>query len=146
MSNTKKMVANIEILSDLILSTLSNEDIASFKSDPKSFILANAEQDLTHMDIFVVENNNDEVNISLPYYSDLDSSQVRLIKERDLANVSGGEIVAVGTIIATVGSIGTVAAIGGFITLVAGFVTAAGLVIGYQNQAAEGKNLDGSKK
>ena len=64
----------------------------------------------------VVKNSADEVNLALPYYSDIDKAPFTEVEDSDLAEVSGGEFI--GIIAITIG-LGSVAAAG----LAAGAIT-----------------------
>lgn len=145
MSNSQQLVISIEIASDLLLSKLSDSDIASFKSDPQSFVFANTNQDLGDMAISVVENTDNEIHLSLPYYENIEVMKADAIKDEDLDDVAGGEIIML--IAAVAGGIFALGC-GGAVWAAAGTAAAAGVAVGIAVgvQDSQGKNLDGSKK
>ncbi len=154
MSNTN-LFASTEIIGALTTNNLSAEDAKTFAADPQAAIAAMG-VDVSHIDVKVAQNSENDVSIVLPYYTQVEVFQSEMLKDEKLNNVAGGEIiislaiiggVAIGSTVAvSAGIAGTgvvvAAAIGGAIggTIAGGIVTAA-VVAG----AVEGKKKAASK-
>ena len=117
-------------LGGTLLSNDSNSDnFDSIISNPVEFIKSTYNVDIIS-EIKTVENTDNEINLVLPFYTDLEKLSTSALSENDLDSISGGEIfistVVIGTGLAIWGGIGT------------------GTAAAYES--AHGRNLDGSKK
>ncbi len=92
MSDTQ-LFASTEIVGALASGVMSNDEAKAFSADPKAVLASKANIDASAMDINVVANSDNEVNIALPYYSQITEFQVELVKDEKLADVAGGEII-----------------------------------------------------
>ena len=139
-----KLVASVEVLSASLTGALSAEEIQAFTKDPKSVLLATVNADTSEFDVNVVENSASEVNLALPYYAFVDSSEAQAILDSDM-DVAGGEIAL--TIAGVLGLIGAVTATtAATVAVFAGPPAGVAVGIAASVQAANGKNIDGSAK
>ncbi len=114
-----EIIPSVEIFGAMGTHSLSKDQIAKFKADTKSFLLAETNLELTDdMHIHVVDNLAGEVHLALPYYEKLQHNNIQKLSDDDLNEVAGGEFIAGYVISAIVLSIAVSAAIGGTITAV----------------------------
>ncbi len=134
-------------LSSVVLShSFSEEQLDNFAADPKKAIKANFNINFDDVDVSVVRNTASDIHLALPFYSGLGGARSQILSDDDLDSVSGGEVIAVGTIVATAITVG---AVGGTIAagvLATGFVAGISVGAAAGKQAEMGKNLDGSSK
>ncbi len=72
---------------------LSDEQMARFTQDPNCFLAElNMEPDGL-IDIQTLENSEDEVHLTLPYYSGVEEQTAAVLSDESLESISGGEIV-----------------------------------------------------
>ncbi len=146
-----QLFAANELMGATLTANMSKSDRVAFASNSKSFISSSLNLDTGDISVSVVENDSATLHLALPYYADLERLSAEVLKDADIDDVAGGEIiisigVAIGSLAAVSAAVaaGAAATAGGVAVAVAG----AGLVAGgvAAAQAAEGKNLDGSKK
>ena len=154
MNKNIKLAPTIEISSALLTPLLTEADLQNINQNPKTFLQSKLNLNAEKVEVQIAFNNANEVNLALPYYSGLENLQAEMLKDQNLDDITGGEIIiALGiTVGATVGwGLGfslTSAAIGGVIggalagtaAVIVGATTAAAV------QAADDKNIDGSDK
>ncbi len=161
-NESPQLFAANELMGAALTANMSKTDTLAFASDPKSFIASYLKFDAGDVSISVVENGADTLNLALPYYSALENISTEALKDADIGDVAGGEIiitlgiiggaVAGGTLGVIVGAgltVGAGIAIGGAVAGgVAGVGAAVGIGVGVAagQKAGEGKNLDGSSK
>ncbi len=120
-----------EILGAILTAGLSKSEVLYFGSDPKSFIYSALDADIGAISLSVVENGVDTINLALPYYADLERHSAEVVKDSDIADISGGEIIITVILVMT-----------GVATVVGTTVGVAAVV----HADKTGKNLDGSPK
>lgn len=122
MTDTNLHVSN-EILGAVITNNLEASEIKSFIDNPQDAIYSAFDVDVSNIDFKVIENSDKEVNLSLPYYSQLDDIQAKALQDSTMQNISGGEIfVTIGILSATGIAVGIAAAVGVKMTLGIGLV------------------------
>ncbi len=129
-----KLFASAEIMGALLTEKLSSADVASFASDPSSFIYSSLSADVGDISLSVVENDIGVIHLALPYYSEIESHSANILTDGDVDDVSGGELL-ISLLIGTIAC----AATGVAVTSVA--VAAAGGAY-----ASQGKDIDGEPK
>ena len=153
-----KLLPMNELIGAVVIPALSNEDIQAFKTDANSVLASTCNIDI-EVDVKLVENSNSDVNLALPYYSEVEALRVEMLKDERLNDISGGEIVisifvvggalagfglasAAGAgVLTTLAAISVGSVVGGVVGAgVAGTAIAAGV------QKAKGKHLDGKSK
>lgn len=93
MNKNQKIAMTNEILGAVVLGMMNDAEKELFISSPRNYILAKTNQDLG-VDITTVSNQENEVNIALPYYEGIDAMKAHEVHNEDLNDVSaGGEIV-----------------------------------------------------
>lgn len=136
MSNNPNLFAANEIVGAIAVNGLTHAEIEAFASDPRGSI-----DDLFDIDsniaIQVIENTNDEVVLTLPYYSELETMQSQMMSDESLDDVAGGEIIILicaigGAFAGSAIAAGSTAAIcaGGIAGAVIGGVAAGAVVAG----------------
>ena len=113
----------------LLSKNATDSQFAELKANPADFVKSNYDVDLG-AEMQTVENSSDTINLTLPYYSQLDKATADATSDDKLDSVSGGEIVI---------SLGVI---------LSGAVfwggSAAGIVAA--EKAGRGENIDGTKK
>ncbi len=134
-----QLFAANEIMGAALTAKMSKSDILSFEQDPRSFIASSLNFDTGDISVSVVENDSATLNLALPYYSDLERLSAEVLKDADIDDVSGGELlITIGLLVAA--SFAGVVATGATIVGVgAGIGAAAGA-------AGDGSDSDGSGK
>ncbi len=166
-NESPQLFAANEIMGAALTVNMSKTDTLAFASDPKSFISSSLNLDTGDISVSVVENDSATLHLALPYYTDLERLSAGVLKDADIDDVAGGEIiisilaiagaigggVAAAAITGTALSFGTAAVVTGAIIgtgvgVAAGVGAVAGIGVGGAQAAAAagGKNLDGSKK
>ncbi len=110
------LCATTEIVSTIAYHNIEDKYKNDLIKNPKEFILKELNIDLSNIDINIVENDNENVNLSLPYYSQVETLKAGALSEEDLENITGGEILFVllpASIGAAVGAGAAIAAFGG---------------------------------
>lgn len=101
-----KLLATNEISAALFSNKIT--DRATAKADPKGYIFSRANIQLpADTSVSVVENENNKVHLTLPYYAGLEATNSRSLSEDAMSQASGGEIIF------TIGAITTAAVWGG---------------------------------
>ena len=118
-----------EIGASMLSKNVTGEQSVAFKANPADFLKSNYDIS-TSAEVKTVENSNDTINLTLPYYSNLDTASAGPMTDGDMDSVAGGEI---------------------FISLVVlgtGAAVVAGITTGAMasEAAKKGENLDGSAK
>lgn len=158
-NNSNKLVALNEVFGAYATHQLSNEGVNLLKADANNFIKSNFDIDIDG-DISIIENSENEINLALPFYSGVEDIKAMALKDKNLDNISGGEILI--TVFAAIGVAAGVASgvaiagaasglgIGlGIAGGIAGGVVGAAVVgvgINAAVQHSNGNNFDGSKK
>ena len=122
MSDTEKLFPTTELAGAIATNGMDNATLKIFSADPKGEILANTNVDFADIDIKLIENSGNDINLILPYYSEISEIQAIILNDKELKSVSAGEIVFVLTVF--FGMIGTACGIGAF-TAGGTFTTAA---------------------
>lgn len=125
-----KLTFTTEIGGSYLSHSISSENYNELLANPASYIKAHFNVELPNTQVKTVQNQNNEVNITLPYYSQLDRTASAAMTEDDLETVAGGEILI--SLAVLTASAGVTAGI------------AAGAVAGIES--TQGRNIDGSKK
>ncbi len=128
MNEKPQVFASNELMGATLTANLSKSDVRAFRADPKSFIYSALDADVGDISLSVVENGVDTINLALPYYADLERHSAEVMKDSDIANISGGEVIVLFFLIST--AVGVSALVG----------AGAGV------EAANGRYLDGSPK
>ncbi len=92
--NTEGMFPTTE-LATAFLSQLCSQEASlhqKAKTDIKETLITNTNVDLENIDVNIVENTSQDINLSLPYYSVLDTASAKAIFDEELSKVRGGEI------------------------------------------------------
>ncbi len=147
-----------EFVGAVLVPAVSKGEIENFTNDPKSFMKSNYDVNL-ETDINFVENSGSEINLALPYYSQVDEISAQALSNEEMIDITGGEILIS---ICVVGGLGIGAAIGCAAGLsgialgatMAGVGIAGGLIgatvvgasIAAGTQAAHGNDIHGNKK
>ncbi len=92
MSESKTVFAANEIVAAMADNAMNPEQAQAFSADPHSMIASNANIDLEGIQVNVVQNTGSDVNLILPYYELLESTEAQAVRDRDLNDISGGEI------------------------------------------------------
>ena len=103
----------LELTGAIGIHNLNDEQYNRFKDDPMTFL---AEFDLDpagNIKIMAAENSATEINLTLPFYSELDEPKASSLTDDNIKDVAGGEIFIYPTIIIAV----TAAAAGGLYAL-----------------------------
>lgn len=153
-----KLIALNEITGAVLVPALSNEDKQALNADSNSFFKAKLDVDVP-IKVGLVENTDSDVNLTLPYYSELEAIHAEMIKDESMKNISGGEIIitlcvglfgggalALSIMAGASGGVGLACFLGGSIAggLIGGSIAATSIAAGVQG--SRGKNIDGSKK
>ncbi len=123
MSDAHNLFPTTELVGALAVSSLDRAELKEFSADPKGAILANTDVDFADIEIKVIENSSNDVNLTLPYYSEIAKIQAELVKDEKLGEVTGGEILF--SLSVFFGTIGVACGIGGFTAAGTAFTTAA---------------------
>lgn len=88
-----KLVPINEVMGAILTSSLSSEDLSLFKTNTNDYVRSHSPVDFD-AEVIAVQNSNDEIHLTLPYYSQLDDDALRaqMLKDSNLDDVSGGEI------------------------------------------------------
>ena len=127
MSN--KLPFTPEFGATLLSKSITDAELGTFKTKPADFLKSTYDIDLT-AEVKVIENNNDTINLTLPYYSELEQATADMIADGKMDSASGGEIVV------------TLAFLVGGASVWGGIATGA---VAAEN-ARYGRNIDGSHK
>ncbi len=161
-----QIFASSEIMGAALTANMSKSDSLTFSADPKSFIHSSLDVDMGVISVLVVENDSGTINLTLPYYSSLETMSIGAVNELDMDGISGGEILisifAIGGAIAAAATAGALGVTGLLTTgvgiavvaggAIAGGVVGAGAIAGIGvgaaagHKAGSGENLDGSSK
>lgn len=151
MTHTYKAHATTEIVGALATGIADKDTLKAFSADPHSVMASELNLDVSGVDIQVVENKGNDVNLILPYYEMLDSSEAQAVRDDAMAKISGGEIfISLGIIVGTLAGVAiststTVMIAGGIIGGAVGASVVATTVIGgiaggtHEKRKAEGK-------
>ncbi len=151
--NNIKLFPSTEIIGAMACDIMNAEQIKAFALKPETIIASLAEIDVSNLDITVVENSKNDVNIVLPYYSQIETMQAEMLKDESLNNISGGEILisvgitaglGIGLLIAKAVSAGaSVAIAGGLVGAAIGASVVAsvagGVIAGVEENEQKGK-------
>ncbi len=141
------LCATTEIVSAVAYHNIDDKYKNDLITNPKELILNELNIDLSDIDINIVENNNENVNLSLPYYSQVETLKAGELSEEDLEQVTGGEIFFVllpASIGAAVGAGAAVAFFGGAGATVLTTALSVGIAVGGAAGAAVGITATGS--
>ncbi len=116
--NTKTIFPTTEVMTSFLSSACENDEALknAMKADPANTLLAIANLNLGDINMHIVENSADQVNISLPYYDQIEKIKSEILPDATIAEVSAGEILA--SLAFVFGSIG--AALGFGATIITG--------------------------
>ncbi len=87
----KDLVFITELVGAVLVPTVSKEEVSTFASDPKSFMKSNFDVNL-EMDVNFVENSASEINLALPFYSQVDEISAEALSNEEMTEITGGEI------------------------------------------------------
>ncbi len=93
MKNDKNIALIPEIIGALGSTNLSNDQIKNFTQDPKCFLADMNFSPKGNVEIHAAENSNDEVHLTLPFYSAVEEHNTKVLSDDNLEDISGGEII-----------------------------------------------------
>lgn len=110
--NTSPSLApTTEIVAAIILDSLPAEEIRQLKADAKVYIYARTNVEIgDNVKIHIANNTPTRVALALPYYGRIEKARAEILKETEIQNIIGGEIVIsllIGSLVG--GAIGIVA-------------------------------------
>ncbi len=88
---TNKIFFSNEIGSAFLSDRITDINYKEAFDNPEDFLKANYNLDFPNVTLKAVENNNEVVNLTLPYYDGLEAV-VEGLADKDLSEVSGGEV------------------------------------------------------
>ena len=125
-----RLAATTEITTAILSNNLPQEDQDAITKNPRNYIYSSYSLDMgDNVDLIVAKNDDNTVNLILPYYSNMDKANSEPIDEETLEAVAGGEVI-IAVVIASAVGIGTVASVG----------------INAIDKYQKGQNFDGSPK
>lgn len=120
MTETPELFPSTEIVGAILTHQSNSHELNDFANDPHSMLASNFNLDFSNIEFNIVNNTANDVNLGLPFYTEVETIQAELLKDERLQNISGGEI-----IIALILMGGTLAGIAATGTWVGGAVGAA---------------------
>ncbi len=93
MSEQQQLFASTEIVGALASNIMDAEQAKAFSADPKAVFASEANIDTSAIEINVVQNSGKDINLILPFYTQVDEFQAELVKDEKLADIAGGEII-----------------------------------------------------
>ncbi len=105
----KQIAPANEILSAFLSAKLQNEkDVAELCDNPHAFLFAKTGIEIKeNTDIIVIQNDDDTIHLTLPFYDGLQKHSVTALQDDDIEQVIGGELlVTVFLAITAVASVG----------------------------------------
>ncbi len=126
-----------EVLTAIVSNSVKKDDLQTFTANPKDYLMSVCNVDLqADIKFNVVENSDNEVALTLPYYAANDQISAFELTPEQMQKVTGGEILAfiicalsmVGATVASAVGIGSITA--GAAAALGGAIVAAGAVTG----------------
>ncbi len=121
--NNKTIYPTTEIMTSFLSTECKNNESLNnnIKANPAEAILALTNLDMGDIDVHIVENNDNEVNIALPYYEQIESLTAEILSDANIGDISAGEILA--SLAFVFGSIGAALGFGATIITASAGVT-----------------------